>query len=213
MNLFLRFPARRIGAVLSLVAIIPCAFPALQAATAADEKLHEELRQLKAAYEKAVNTGDFAPLESLFAPDTTGVVVDNRPFKSFAELKAIDERFRADFPGLVYRVTLKPELSQLYGDIAVAHGTADEYVKTSAGEFTYTSSFTAVMRRTDAGWKLIRSQVTMDPFRNSVVQHFLSRTKTYFGLGGLALGAIAGFLIGRASGRKAIASTRAATTA
>ena len=207
MNPFRPFLARRIVAVFSMTVI------ALHAPTPSEEKLHEELRLLKTAYEKAVNIGDFTPLETLFSPDTTGVVVDNRPFKSFAELKAIDERFRADFPGLVYRVTLKPELSQLYGDLAVSHGTADEYVKTSAGEFTYTSSFTAVLRRTEAGWKLIRSQVTMDPFRNSVVQHFLSRTKTYFGLGGLALGAIAGYFIGRAAGRKTVAPTRPATTA
>jgi ketosteroid isomerase-like protein len=205
--------AQRLAAVLSLAAITACPIPSLQAATAAEEKLHVELRQLKTAYEKAVDTGDFTPLQSLFGPDTTGVVVDNRAFKTFAELKAIDEKFRADFPGVVYRVTLKPELSQLYGDIAVAHGTADEYVKTSAGEFTYTSSFTAVLRRTEAGWKLIRSQVTMDPFRNSIVQHFLSRTKTYFGLGGLAIGAIVGFLIGRAAGRRNLTPRNSPTSA
>lgn len=202
MNLFPRslFVRRLMSAI-----ALPLAFltPNLQAASAAEEKLHEELRELKTKYEKAVNTGDYAPLASLFGPDTTGVVVDNRPFKTFAELQAIDAKFRADFPGLVYRVTVNPELSQLYGDIAVAHGTADEYVKTSAGEFTYTSRFTAVLRRTESGWKLIRSQVTMDPFRNSIVAHFLSQTRLYFGAGALAAGLLVGFLIGRSSRRAA----------
>jgi ketosteroid isomerase-like protein len=202
MNSYSTLFVRRLCVVLCLLVITMCAVSTIRAATPAEEALHAELRLLKTAYEKAVNTGDFSPLETLFAPDTTGVVVDNRLFKSFAELKAIDQKFRADFPGLVYRVTLKPELSQLYGDIAVSHGTADEYVKTDAGEFTYTSSFTAVLRRTANGWKLIRSQVTMDPFRNSVVEHFLSKTKTYFGLGGIAIGALLGILVGRASARK-----------
>jgi ketosteroid isomerase-like protein len=213
MNSSSRYLVRPFRAVLRLAAITLCTTSALSAATPAEEALHAELRLLKTAYEKAVNTGDFSPLESLFAPDTTGIVVDNRSFKNFAELKAIDQKFRADFPGLVYRVTLKPELSQLYGDVAVSHGTADEYVKTDAGEFTYTSSFTAVLRRTANGWKLIRSQVTMDPFRNSVVQHFLSRTKTYFGLGGIAIGALLGFLIGRAAGRKPVARQANASAA
>ena len=212
MNSFLRFIARRTLALLSIVLLLSGAGGASHAA-AANEKFHEELRQLKTLYEKAISTGDYAPLQSLFAPDTTGVVVDNQLFKTFAELKAIDERFRADFPGVVYRVTINPELSQLYGDIAVAHGTADEYVKTSAGEFTYTSRFTAVLRRTEAGWKLIRSQVTMDPFRNSIVQHFLSRTKIYFGTGALVVGLLVGFLIGRASGRRSSVRTNVTTAA
>src|SRR6266511_1240363 len=99
MKSFHQLLARRAVAVFNTAAIFACAAPAIHAATAAEEKVHEELRGLKAIYEKAVNTGDFAPLEPLFTPETTGVVVDNRPFKSFAELKAIDTKFRADFPG------------------------------------------------------------------------------------------------------------------
>lgn len=208
MNTPLRLLRRLLAVALPVTWLALAAAP-LRAATPAEEKLHDELRQLKALYEKAVNTGDFAPLEPLFAPDSTGIVVDGRLFKTFAELKAIDDRFRADFPGLVYKVTVNPELSQLYGNIAVAHGTADEYVKTSAGEFKYTSRFTAVLRRTDAGWKLIRSHVSMDPFRNSIVELFVARAKRYFGLGGIVLGVIAGIIIGRALGRKNAASSAA----
>lgn len=190
------------------------AFPFFAHAASADDRLHEELRQLKTTYEQALSSGNFAALESLFAPDSSGVVVDNQPFRTFAELKAIHDRFRARFPGVVYRVTLQPEVSQLYGNLAVAHGSAAEYVNTADGEFTYTSTFTAILRRTESGWKLVRSQVTMDPFGNSVVQFFLARTKLYFGAGALAVGAVAGFLIGRlASRRDPSAPSRTATAA
>ncbi len=159
--------------------------------------LHAELRLLTPIYEKAVSSGDFSPLESLFDADTSGVTVNNETFKSFAELKAVFEKFRTSFPGVVYQVTLHPVLSQLYGNVAVARGTCDEFVKTAAGEFTYTSTYTAVLRRVDGKWKLVRSQVTMDPFQNSVVLYFIKKTEMGYGLGGLAIGAVVGLLLGR----------------
>jgi ketosteroid isomerase-like protein len=156
-----------------------------------------ELRQLATTYETAINTGDLAPLASLFDTDTTGVTVDNQSFRTFAELKAIYTRFHADFPGVVYRIKLDPTPSLLTADLAIAHGTAEEFVKTKAGEFSYISNWTAVLRRTEAGWKLVRSQVTMDPFRNSVVTFLAQKAKFTYGLIGISVGLIVGFLLGR----------------
>jgi hypothetical protein len=165
----------------------------LRADLPSEESLHAELRQWKATYEKAINTGDLSPLEPLFTPATTGVVVDNQSFKSFAELQAIYTKFHADLgPNLQYRVSLTAEPSQIFGDLAVAHGTNDETVTTGAGEFTYTSTWTAVLRRVDGHWILIRSQATMNPFHNSVVAYFLAKTRNYYGLGG----ALAGLVVG-----------------
>ncbi len=159
--------------------------------------LRAELRQLKTTYETALASGDLTHLEPLFDAETSGVTVDNQSFHSFAELKAIYDRFHAAFPGVVYRVKLDAEPSLLSGNLAVAHGTADEFVKTSAGEFTYTSTWTAVMKRTDTGWKLVRSQVTMDPFNNSIVTFFEKKARVTYGLGGLVLGAALGMLLNR----------------
>src|ERR1043166_2178984 len=181
MNSIPRLSFQRAFATFAVAASLIPLISTCRAAAAAEEKLHAELRELKAVYEKAISSGDLAPLEALFAPDSSGVVVDNQPFKTFAELKGIYDRFRAQFPNLIYKITVNPELSQLYGDLAVARGTCDEYVKTNNGEFRYTSSFTAVLRRTDNGWKLVRSQVTMDPFGNSIVRTFLGGHKLYFG--------------------------------
>lgn len=189
--------------------LLTCAGHELRAA-AADDRLREELRQLKTVYENAISSGNLAPLEPLFTPDSSGVVVDNQRFKTFAELKGIYDRFRAQFPGVVYKITLQPEQSQIFGDLAVARGTCDEFVKTEAGEFTYTSSFTVVLRRTEAGWKLVRSHLTMDPFRNSIVEHFLGKAKLYFGAGALVAGLVLGFVLGRAgASRKNPAATPA----
>jgi ketosteroid isomerase-like protein len=178
---------------------------------ATPDELHNELRALKATYEKAINSGDLAPLETIFDAGTTGVTVDNQTFRSFAELKAIFERFQKQFPGVVYRIELKPDISLLEGDLAIATGTADEYVKTAAGEFTYSSAFTAVLRRTPGGWKLVRSQVTMDPFRNSIVLFFEQKAKVTYGLLGAALGGLLGFFVGRSRAKKRATDARPVT--
>ena len=157
--------------------------------------LHNELRQLKTTYETALSSGDLTPLESLFDAHSSGVTVDNQSFHTFAELKAIYDNFHAKFPGAVYRIKLDAEPSLIAGDFAIAHGTAEEFVKTSAAEFTYPSTWTAVLRHTDTGWKLVRSQVTMDPFNNSIVTFFEKKAKITYGIAGLIFGVAVGLLV------------------
>ena len=172
-------------------------------AATADAAVHDELRKLQTAYETAVNTNDLAALTPVFEPGSSGITVDGQAFKSPEDLKAIYERFHASFPGVIYRIKLNPEPSVIFGDVAVAYGTGEEYVKTAAGEFTYPTSFTAVLHRNaQQQWKLVRSQFTMDPFRNSVVDYFISRAKLYFGGGALVAGLLVGFIVGRVSASK-----------
>jgi hypothetical protein len=172
-----------------------------------EEALHAELRQLKTTYENALFSGDLTPLAPLFDAESSGVTVDNQSFRSFAELKAIYDRFHADFPGVVYRLKLDSAPALLVGPLAIAHGTAAESVTTAAGEFNYTSTWTIVMKRTDAGWKLVRSQVTMDPFRNSIVTFFQSRARLFYGLGGAAVGFALGLVFFAFLRRKKTATT------
>lgn len=176
----------------------------LRAQSSVDEaSLHQQLRELKTTYETAINSGNLTPLEKYFDPKSSGVTIDNQTFHSFAELKGIYDGFHTRFPGVVYRVALTAEPSLLAGDLAVAQGTSEEYVKTSSGEFTYTGTWTAVLRRTNDGWKLVRSQMTMDPFGNSIVRFFQQRLRLTFGIGGLVLGALVGFVLGRLTRKQA----------
>lgn len=186
--------------------LLGLAATATQAATPTEDPRHEELRALKTTYETAISSGDLTPLAVLFDEGSSGVTVDNQSFRTFAELKAIYDRFHADFPGVVYRIKLAAEPSLLSGDLAVAHGTAEEFVKTSAGEFSYTSTWTVVLRRTDTGWKLVRSQVTMDPFNNSIVRFLQKKSLLTYGLTALAAGLALGLLLGAAFRRRASAA-------
>jgi ketosteroid isomerase-like protein len=198
-----QMPPRCLALRLLAIAAITSALP-LRAQD--DEKLHAELRALNVVYENAINSGDLSPLAPLFTPETSGVVVENQEFKTLADLEGIYARFHAAFPGTVYHITMNPDLSQIYGNIAVAHGTCEETVKMSAGSFAYTSTWTAVLRRDDGKWTLIRSQVTMDPFGSSVVTFIVRKAKVTFGLGGLIVGLLAGIFVTRTLSRKQAAA-------
>lgn len=200
-------PRSRLTALVSLfLAALAANLPgALRAAD--DPKLHDELRALRGVYETAINTGNLTPLAPLFTAETSGVVVNNQTFTSLAELKAIYEKFHASFPGVVYTIKMDAAPTQIYGDIAVAHGTCEENAKMSVGHFGYKSHWTAVLRRSDGQWKLIRSQFTMDPFGNSIVEYFVRQAKLWFGIGGVLVGLAAGFLLARMiAGRRAVAA-------
>ncbi len=173
--------------------------PAPTAASLPDEEaLHQELRGLKKIYEDAVNSGNLAPLAPVFGPQTSGVVATNEEFHTLDDMQQIFDRFKSTLgPGYTYRVTLNPERSLIYGDIAVCRGTSDEYIKSGSGnEFKLLTRWTAVLQRDNGQWHLLRSQVSMDPFHNPVSDYFFASVKKVYGGGGLALGLIAGIILG-----------------
>ena len=163
-----------------------------------EETLHQELRGLKKIYEDAINSGDLKAMAPIFGSKTSGVVATNEEFHTLDEMQQIFDRFKNNLgPGYVYRVTLNPERSLIFGDIAVCLGTSDEYIKSGAGnEFKLQTRWTAVLRREEGRWHLLRSQVSMDPFHNSVTDHFFASARNLYGGGGLAIGLLAGLGIG-----------------
>jgi ketosteroid isomerase-like protein len=188
-----------LGGIQQVVAQAPTPPPAPppSAALPDEEALHQELRGLKKIYEDAVNSGNLAPLAPAFGPQTSGVVATNEEFHTLDEMQQIFDKFKNTLgPAYVYRVTLNPERSLIYGDIAVARGTSDEYVKSNGREFTLTTRWTAVLRRENGQWHLLRSQVSMDPFHNSVTDFFFASVKKIYGSGGLAIGLVVGLLLG-----------------
>jgi ketosteroid isomerase-like protein len=173
-----------------------------------EELTHLELRALKIIYEDAVNSGDLKPLEPYFTPETTGVVSLGKEFKNLSEFQKLFDDFKALIgPDHVYKIELHPERSTILGDIALARGTSSEYIKTSKGkEFNLTTLWSATLRRENGKWHLLRCQVTLDPFDNSVFHYFIMQTKKVYGWGALFLGLIVGALVVMLLRRKPSAS-------
>ena len=162
-----------------------------------EEAIHQELRGLKKVYEDAVNSGDLKTLAPMFGPQSTGIIALNQEFHTLPEMEKIYEDFMSMLgPDHVYRVSLNPERSLIFGDIAIARGTSDDYIKSKGHEFNFQSHWSAVLRRENGNWRMINLQATMDPFHNSVTDFIMTSIKRVYGGVGLAIGLLLGIALG-----------------
>jgi hypothetical protein len=103
--------------------------------------------------------------------------------------------------GAKHHVTLKPELSDIYGDIALARGSSDESVTMHGKDYDFQSQWTAVFHKEDGQWKCVRLHISMNPFNNVFIDAKVNAAKlTSLGWGG-GLGVLIGLIAGLGFGR------------
>ena len=165
-----------------------------------DEAEHEALRKIKAAYEEAIKSNDLKKMAPYLGPGVSGVMVTGEEVKGLEGLQAYWNKIKALMgPGGKYEVTLKPEKSELFGDIALARGSTEDLVRTDTGKtYHFSSLWTAICRKDNGQWKIIRMQGTMDPITNPFVNARVQFTRMAYGIGGLLLGVILAIVIGLA---------------
>jgi ketosteroid isomerase-like protein len=189
--------------VLSLLLLAALAPPG----RADEEQDHEALRQLRAVYEQAVNENRLELLAPHLDASFTGVMLTGDQVSGFDGLKAYWAKIRDLMgPGGRYTVKLNPDLSLLFGDVALAKGTTEDVVVTDAGEYRFSGHWTAVLQRKDGAWKVVRAQGSMDPIGNPFVKKGMSRVGLVGGGAGIVLGGLAGVFAGMALGRRRAAA-------
>jgi ketosteroid isomerase-like protein len=171
--------------------------PQARAQQADDEADHAALRQYKTLFEKAASENQLDVLKPLLHEPFSIVTYTDREFTDFATFKERWQKTRDEIVGTgSYRVTLRPERSLIYGDMAVARGDSDSVLVTGRGnEYRFTSHWTAVFRKQDSQWKIVRVHSSLDPFGNPMVVGEVKRRLWQVGTGaagaGLFLGAAA----------------------
>jgi ketosteroid isomerase-like protein len=137
-----------------------------------DDADHAALRALVPEYEQAVNDGKPELLQPYLDSDFSGVMITGDEVDSFVSL----EQYWASIQSLMgdggkYRVKVHVAArSILSGDLAVSYGTTDDEVVTSRGkEYHFTGRWTAVCRKRDGKWKILRVHGSMDPVTNPFV--------------------------------------------
>lgn len=183
--------------------------PGSRADEAAD---HDSLRQMKTVYEDALNKGDLGPLRGLPASNFSGVLLLGEEVHNYDELVANWKRLQDLIgKGGQYHVKINPQLSDLYGDIAVSHGTNEEYVRTGDGrEYRFPSSWTVVSHRENGQWKVVRMHASMAPVVNVFSEAKLMAARVIYGIGGVVAGLLLmGVLRMFSSRRKAAQVVRA----
>lgn len=166
----------------------------------ADEQADREaLAKIRAVYEDAVKSDGLSKLLPHMGANLTAVTPTGEEVKGSQELQAYFKKIWGMIgKGGSYQVKVNVTNTDLYGDIAVSHGSTDEFVKTAEGkEYKFPMLWTAVLRREEGGWKAIRMHGSMDPLTNVFVATQLSATKWIYGGGGLVVGIVAGFLLSR----------------
>jgi hypothetical protein len=156
-----------------------------------------KIRALKSVYEDAVSSNQLENLRPYVAGNFHAVLVTGAEARSFDDLvKRNQEVHDLIGAGGTYRVKVNYDPGTMFGNLAVANGTAEETVITSGGKrFEYTSRWMANLIKEEGAWKLYRFQSTLDPVDNVFVQDTVKSTRLLFGGGGLAIGALLGFLL------------------
>jgi ketosteroid isomerase-like protein len=164
---------------------------------------HAALREYKTLFEKAAAENDLDLLKPILHEPFSVVTYTDREFTDFEAFKARWQQTRDETVGDgSYKVTLLPERSEICGDMAVAHGDSENVLVNTAGnEYKFSSHWTAVLRKVDGEWKIVRAHSSLDPFGNPMlvagVKQKLIQVGLAAGAGGLVLGGLVAYLLGR----------------
>jgi len=187
--------------------LVAQAFISPAAAQDADEADHQALRELKAVFEKAASENNLDLLKPYVHEDFSAVTYTDREFVEFEAFKARWQKTRDEIVGNgSYKVTLLPERSKIYGDFAITRGDSENILIHQAGkEFHFTSHWTAVCRKVDGTWKIVRAHSSLDPFGNPMlvdsVRHKVLQVAGAAALGGLVVGGLVVYLVMRSRAR------------
>jgi ketosteroid isomerase-like protein len=163
----------------------------------ADEEADRaELRKLRALYEEVVKSDDLTKLMPYLPPRFTAVTPTGEQVKGPNELQEYFKKIWGMIGrGGTYQVKVNLGSTDLYNDIAVSYGTTDEFIKTAEGtEYQFPMLWTAVSRKQNGAWKVIRMHGSIDPLTNVFVTTQLNALKWIYGVGGLTVGLIVGIL-------------------
>ena len=166
-----------------------------------NEADHQALREFKVLFEQAASENNLDVLKPYLHEPFSVVTYTDREFTDFEAFKARWQKTRDEVVGTgSYKVTLLPERSEIYGDIAVARGDSENTLITGAGsEYHFTSHWTAVFRKVDGQWKVVRVHSSIDPFGNPMVVgqvwRYVTQTGIAAGLGGLLVGGLVAYLL------------------
>lgn len=179
--------------------------PAVAAQHVGTEQDHEQLRNLLKVFTEGINKGDFSEVSPYIHKPFSGTAISQHFMATPQDIQAyFDDLLRK--PGaLLKRVEIEPEvdeLTQIYeGTFGVARGANRETYELNDGRvFEMTARWTATVFKDEGQWKLLAIHAGTNFLDNPVLAGVEQLSKVYGAAGaggGLVLGALIGFLLGR----------------
>jgi ketosteroid isomerase-like protein len=157
------------------------------------EEDKQALRAMARTFEEAIKQRDLARFQAVLDPTFKGVVVTGEIVDRASLKRFWDWAWGLIGPKGTWTVTVNPEPTAFFGDIAVAHGSATDRIVTEGGrQWQFNWNWTAVIRKTAEGWRVVSAQGSMDPLGNVFVRAELEWNRILFGAGGLLVGLVLG---------------------
>ena len=192
---------RLIPCVLLLCLLLPA-----HAQPAADESVHNALRQLKATMTKALNERDINTIVANVDPNVVFTTMNGDVCRGPAAIRAYFQKM-LEAPGhIVKDVKVSFEVDQLTtlygGDTGVAYGSSkDHYVLTNGDTFDIHGRWTATMVKNGDHWVIAAFHYSANVFDNPILDRY-KKMMTWIGIGAAAVALIVGLVIGRMLGRR-----------
>lgn len=157
------------------------------------------LRALGQRYEEAINLGNLTSMSDVILPDASAVFATGDEVRGLAAMQGFMDKMKGQLgAGSRYSVKLRPDDTDFFGESAIAHGSSDESVTLGTGRsLSYTTRWTAVLRKVDGHWLVSRLHVSLDPIDNPIVSARLRLRTWMAGGAGLLLGAVGGWAVAR----------------
>lgn len=160
----------------------------------AGEADHESLRALVPLYEKAANEGKPELLKPYLDPEFTGIMVTGDEVEGVSSLEDYWAKIQKMLGnGGKYHVKVDvAKRSIISGDLAVAYGTTTDDVITGGDTYHFQGNWTAVCRKQNGQWKVLRVHGSMAPISNP----FVAKAVRASLISGGVVGGIVGLLVG-----------------
>lgn len=178
---------------------------AAQAGPAADEAIHQQLREFREEMLGAIAKKDKDRLLSLMADDVVITVQDGSKLVAVRKLDGVTDYLDRLLTGSAagvkdLQVDVKvDEKTLLYGNnsLGIAFGTSnDRYVLQEGASFELATRWTATLVNQDGKWKLASLHVSSNLFDNPIVTTQRATLKYALGVAG-GIGLILGLILGK----------------
>lgn len=172
--------------------------PSPSTGTDSDDSRQDDRRQLlelKTLVEKAMSNDDMIhTLEPHVAADFSIVTFTSRQFDDFEVFVREWNISRTKFlQGGTFTVKIDPKPAIFSDTIAICRGDSTNTLKTDNGtQYEFSSPWTAVCRKENGKWMLVRAHSSIDPFSNPILN---SNIRWYLWLVGI-LATVAGLILG-----------------
>jgi ketosteroid isomerase-like protein len=161
---------------------------------------HDALRKLKLDATTAVNNRDYSTMQKVLHQPFMATMITQDNFTDFVKLKEfLESHFTRDVRRMknISITAEADDLSKIYqGTFAVTKGSTKEHYELTDGRiFDMNGRWTAVSIKDNDEWRVLAVH-TGTNFLDNPVLNAIEKSVMWFGVGGVAIGLIVGFVAG-----------------